>query len=150
MMSDDSRIFTQYRQRMKPYEPLLGRKYTITHSDTTAELFVFIGENYAKDQFTIMRDEVCIRWERSACGLRLMGEVMVNGEKIVGDAGVRNEIFLREMPKALHALRHADRFLFERECKLDATPVYIYFRSTLDAYAKMYDLGKIGRYRSCV
>lgn len=25
---------------MKPYEPVIGRKYTITHSDETAELFV--------------------------------------------------------------------------------------------------------------
>jgi hypothetical protein len=49
------KVFVQYRDTMKPYEPVMGRKYTITHSDTTAELFVFVAQNYAKDQITKMR-----------------------------------------------------------------------------------------------
>ncbi len=39
------KVFVQYRDIMKPYEPVMERKYTITHSDITAELFVFVAEN---------------------------------------------------------------------------------------------------------
>lgn len=44
------KVFVQYRDQMKPCGPIPGRKYTITHSDATAELFVFVAENYAEDQ----------------------------------------------------------------------------------------------------
>ena len=55
---DPYKVFVQYRDKMIPYKPVMGRKYTITHSDTTAQLFVFVSENYAEDQITKMRDEV--------------------------------------------------------------------------------------------
>ena len=59
------KVFVQYRDIMKPYDPVISRKYTITHSDTTAELFVFVAENYAEDQITRMRDEVRVAWEQN-------------------------------------------------------------------------------------
>lgn len=37
---------------MKPYKPIMSRKYIITHSDTTAELFVFVAKDYVEDQIT--------------------------------------------------------------------------------------------------
>ncbi|TAH70178.1 MAG: hypothetical protein EWM47_05715, partial [Anaerolineaceae bacterium] len=40
---NSQKVFVQYRNIMKPYEPVMGRLYTITHSDITAELFVFVA-----------------------------------------------------------------------------------------------------------
>ncbi len=57
------KVFAQYRNIIKPYELVIGRKYTITHSDTTAELFVFMAANYAEDQVARMHDDVKISWE---------------------------------------------------------------------------------------
>ena len=141
------KVFVQYRGSIMPDEPLYGRKYTITHSDTTAQLFVFVAKQYAEDQITGMRDEVRVAWEQGKNGLALIGSVLVDGEGVEGNAYIRNKIFYQEMPTALKALRQADRFLFEGEPSLDSTPVYIYFISSYSSYNKAYDFGVIGNYR---
>lgn len=141
------KVFVQYRDIMKPYEPVIGRKYTITHSDTTAELFVFVAENYAEDQITRMRDEVRVAWEHYKKGLALIGSVIVDGKGVIGNAFIRNRIFYNEMPTALQALRQADRFLFDKEPNLDNTPVFIHFISSNPTYDKIYDFGAIGIYK---
>jgi hypothetical protein len=141
------KVFVQYRDAMKPYEPVLSRKYTITHSDTTAELFVFVAENYAEDQITRMRDEVRIAWEQNEEGLALIGSVIVDGKGVIGNAYIRNEIFYKEMPTALQALRQADRFLFDSMPYLDEAPVIIHFISSNPVYDKTYNFGAIGTYK---
>lgn len=141
------KVFVQYRDLMKPYEPVMSRKYTITHSDTTAELFVFVAENYAEDQITRMRDEVRIAWEQHEKGLALIGSVIVDGKGVKGNAVIRNKIFYNEMPTALQALRQADRFLFNKNPNLDKVPVFIHFISSNPTYDKTYDFGVIGNYK---
>ena len=141
------KVFVQYRDTMKPYEPVMGRKYTITHSDTTAELFVFVALNYAEDQITKMRDEVRIAWEQRAKGVALIGSVLVDAKGVPGNDYIRYKIFYKEMPTALQALRQADKFLFDREPRLDNTPVFIRFISSNPAYDKTYDFGVIGSYK---
>lgn len=141
------KVFVQYRDMIKPYEPLLARKYTITHSDITAELFVFIAEEYAEDQVTRMRDEVKVAWEQNEKGFALIGSVVIDGEGVNGNAMIRNQIFYNEMPTALQALRQADRFLFENSPILDRARVLIHFISSNPAYNKTYDFGSIGNYK---
>lgn len=143
---NSNKVFVQYRDKMMPYDPIKGRKYTITHSDFTAQLFVFVGENYAKDQITKMRDEVRISWEKEKTGHILLGSVIVDGEGVVGNTHIRNNIFYKEMPTALKALRQADRFIFEDEPKLDRTPVFIHFISSNPLYDKIYNFGPIEKY----
>ncbi|WP_010250670.1 staygreen family protein [Acetivibrio cellulolyticus] len=144
---NQTKVFVQYRDVMKPYEPVMGRKYTITHSDKTAELFVFVAQNYAEDQITSMRDEVIVAWEPYKIGIALIGSVIVDGNGVIGDAYIRNKIFYNEMPKALQALRQADRFLFDKEPNLDKTPVLIHFISSNPIYDKTYNFGAIGIYK---
>ncbi len=141
------KVFAQYRDIMKPYEPIKRRKYTITHSDVTAELFVFMAQNYAEDQITRMRDEVRVAWEQNENGLVLIGSVLVDVKGIIGNSYIRNKIFYNEMPTALQALRQADRFLFDKEPNLDNTPVYIHFISINPVYNKTYNFGVIGIYK---
>ncbi len=141
------KVFVQYRDNIRPYEPVRSRLYTITHSDITAELFVFVGQNYAEDQVTKMRDEVRIAWELYKEGYALIGSVIVDGDGVIGNAYLRDDIFYNEMPTALQALRQADRFLFDKEPNLDKTPVYIHFISSNPIYNKTYDFGVIGTYK---
>lgn len=141
------KVFVQYRDIMRPYEPVMDRKYTITHSDITAELFVFVATNYAEDQITSMRDEVRVAWEQYKKGLALFGSVIVDANGEMGNAYIRNKIFYNEMPTALQALRQADRFLFDKEPNLDNTPVFIHFISSNPIYDKTYDFGVIGIYK---
>lgn len=141
------KVFVQYRDTMRPYEPVQGRKYTITHSDTTGELFVFVASDYAKDQITNMRDEVKIMWHQTEKGLVLVGSVLVDNEDTTGNSSIRFNIFYKEIPVALIALRSADRFLFEKDPKLDNTPVLIDFISSNPLYDKTYNYGMIGMYQ---
>lgn len=141
------KVFSQYRDSIKPYEPVSGRKYTITHSDTTAELFVFMAENYTEDQVTKMRDEVRIAWEQGENGPALVGSVIVNGKGIFGKPAIRSKIFYNEMPTALQALRNADRFLFEANPSYDSAPVIIRFISNNPTYNQTYNFGPIGDYK---
>ena len=141
------KVFVQYRDAMTPSNPIIGRKYTITHSDTTAELFVFISNNFAEDQITNIRDEVRIAWQQNKNKLVLMGSVLVDGIGVVGKPEIRNKIFYNEMPTALQALRQADRFLFDENPKLDSTPILIHFISSSNSYDKVYSFGVIGDYR---
>lgn len=142
------KVFAQYRDIMTPYNPIIDRKYTITHSDTTAELFVFIAEDFAEDQITNLRDEVRIAWQQNKNKLILMGSVLIDGDGIVGNSELRNNIFYDEMPIALQALRQADRFLFDENPKLDSTPVLIHFVSNnMPSYDQIYSFGTIGDYK---
>lgn len=141
------KVFVQYRDIMKPHAPILSRKYTITHSDTTAELFVFVAENYAEDQVTKMHDEVRIAWDQNKKELLLIGYVTVDNEDVQGSSFIRNKVFYNEMPTALQALRQADRFLFETLPQLDNTPVIIHFISSNPVYNKSYNFGIIGNYK---
>ncbi len=141
------KVFVQYRDIMKPHAPVMNRKYTITHSDITAELFVFVAKNFAEDKITSMRDEVRVAWEQNSKGLVLIGSVIVDGIGVIGNAYTRNNIFYNEMPTALQALRQADRFLFDKERNLDNTSVFIHFISSSPIYDKTYDFGVIGAYK---
>lgn len=141
------KVFVQYRDIMRPYGPIVNRKYTITHSDTTAELFVFVANNYAEDQITSLRDEVKVAWEQHEKGVALIGSVIVDGNGVIGNAYARNNIFYNKMPTALQALRKADRFLFEKEPNLDNTPVFIHYISSEPELYKVYDYGMIGLYK---
>lgn len=142
---DSYKVFAQYRDDMQPYEPVAGRTYTVTHSDTTGQLFVFIGEGYAEDQVNEMRDEVRLAWIQTVNGPELTGSVLIGDDR---RAAFRNSIFLSEMPLALQALREADRFLFMQYPELDGAPVYISFLSGNPAYHNIYAWGAIGDYRS--
>lgn len=144
---NSQKVFVQYRDRMRPYGPVMNRKYTITHLDTTAELFVFVAKNYAEDQITSLLDEVKVAWEQYEKGLALIGSVIVDRNGIIGNAYARNNIFYNEMSTALQALRKADRFLFDKEPNLDNTPVFIHYISSDPEYDKVYDYGIIGLYK---
>lgn len=141
------KVFVQYRDIMKPCDPVIGRKYTVTHSDTTADLFVFTASKFAEDQVTSIRDEVRVAWEQYNNEFILIGLVTVSGYGVVGNDDIRNNIFIREMHIALQAIRQADRFLFDNYPKLDDTPIFIHFLSINPIYDKIYDFSTIGSYK---
>jgi hypothetical protein len=57
------KLQVEYRNGVTTTEPVGGRKYTLTHSDKTGDLFLTIGLEYAFDQITKMRDEVLAEWQ---------------------------------------------------------------------------------------
>lgn len=141
-----NQIFTEFRYPMTASGPLARRKYTLTHSDETGDLFVTIAAQYAEDKITPMRDEVRLEWTYLGAHPILFGEVAIDGKGISGDAQIRNTIFKREMPIALQSIRYGDRTFFETNPHLDQTPILIYFNSSNPNYNKLYSFGTIGDY----
>lgn len=56
------KLHVEFRPGVTMTEPVNGRKYTLTHSDITADLFLTIGLQFAYDKVNTMRDEVLAEW----------------------------------------------------------------------------------------
>ena len=119
--------------------PVSPRCYTLTHSDTTGELFLTIGLEYNKSQICgwytkLMRDEVLAAWTDTDEGAALHVYCHVSGGVIFGSARWRFNIFHDELPLVLEALRYGDRALFAAHPQLDNAPIMAHFASTVPRY----------------
>lgn len=114
-------------------EPVLTRKYTLTHSDETAELFFTVGMQFAYDKINPMRDEVLAEW-RYHDQYFLYAYVYVGSEFSPEEIAVRYEIFKKELPLALSSIRNGDNLFFKHYPQLDNAPIYIFFDSKIPKY----------------
>lgn len=127
------KLYVEFRPGVTTTEPILGRKYTLTHSDITADLFLTIGLEYAYDKITSMRDEVLAEWRTYNACLFLYVYVYVGDFGPIKDS-IRNTIFRRELPLALEAIIYGDREFFSAHPQLYNAPIWIYFDSTNPKY----------------
>jgi hypothetical protein len=121
--------------------PVVPRRYTLTHSDATGDLFLTIGSDYDRKQLSgwqtrFMRDEVLAEWrEEGENGGRVLHvHCHVSGGFVAGPAGWRYAIFQRELPLVLEAFRFGDRALFEAQPELDRAPILVHFHATQSRY----------------
>ena len=89
--------------------PRMPRRYTLTHSDLTGDLFLSIGSDYNHQQISglytrVMRDEILAEWKEEKDGLSLHVYCHVSGGLIFGRVDWRYAIFHREMPLELRAI----------------------------------------------
>ncbi len=117
-------VWTEFRERPE----LENRKYTVTHSDTTGDLFVTIGSSFARDLYSDMRDEVLFQWVNFDGVPVLAGKVLVSGEGIEDNKGIRKQIFMREFDKAVEAVFRGDQELFQKYTELHQAPILVYFQ----------------------
>jgi len=134
-----------------PESLTLPRRYTLTHSDITGELYLSIGNQYNTKQISrlytrLMRDEVLAEFAEED-GLVFRVHCHVSGGFVLGTAKWRYNIFHSELPLVLAAIRYGDRVLFEQNPKLDNTPVVIHFRSTVSRFDKVENWGTMADYR---
>lgn len=126
---------------------VVGRKYTITHSDDTGDLFVTIGRNYAYDKVDpVMRDEVLLSWHEENEHKILIGSVLIDGDDLERNPEIRYEIFNQEMPKAIKALIEADMYLFQQYPELMNADIIIIFDSADSKLSKVGYFGKLRDY----
>ena len=122
-----------------PAGPVTPRRYTLTHSDATGDLYLTIGLDYDRRQISgwyarLMRDEVLAEWRQEEDGPALHVHCHVSGGFVLGSAGWRYAIFRRELPLVLEAFRFGDRQLFEIEPGLDGAPIRVHFHATQPRY----------------
>lgn len=129
---NQERLTVEYKDGVSTTEPVISRHHTLTHSDVTGELFLTIGTQFAWENVnTDMRDEVLGVWQM--VGEQLCYNVYVyldNGEYDLSTAIRRNDVFRRELPLALTAIRYGDRFLFAAYPFLDYALITVNFLSS--------------------
>jgi len=128
--------------------PVVPRRYTLTHSDATGDLFLTIGSDYDRKQMSgwytrFMRDEVLAEWLRETEHDRPVLHVHchVSGGLIAGTSGWRDAIFRRELPLVLEVFRFGDRALFEAHPELDHSPILVHFHATQSRYNRVEQWG---------
>lgn len=129
-----------FRTVKSPGDLALPRRYTLTHSDLSGDLYLTIGDVYDHIQISglytrLMRDEVLAEWQQ---GTRYALHVYchVSGGLVVGSARWRYGIFKYHMPMVLQAFRYGDRSLFEQNPDLNESEIWVHF------HAKQADLNK--------
>lgn len=141
------KLSVEYRDGVTATEPVISRHHTLTHSDDTGELFLTIGTQFAWDKVNNdMRDEVIGEWKTNGHCIYYNAYVMVNKEgQDFNTAMRRYEVFRRELPLALTAIRYGDRFLFDVYPALDNGLIIVNFIST---YPQLYKQEIFGTFSS--
>ena len=126
-MAEQDRLHVRFLEGADEEQPVAGRRYTLTHSDRTGELFLSIGSDYDEDalrswQVRLERDEVLGEWTRDDEGWVLeLHMTAQGGVPLFGTARMRCDIFRHYRPLVLRALSSGDAaFLRAHEELADA------------------------------
>jgi Staygreen protein len=124
-------LHVQFLDGVDETGPLSPRAYTLTHSDTTGELFLSIGKEINFPQIEgiytrLMRDEVLAEWELSETAT-LHVFCHVSGGIVFGTARMRYNIFKHHMPMVLEAFYYGDRILLKEHPELPKGKVVVHF-----------------------
>lgn len=142
------KLSVEYRDGVTATEPITPRNHTLTHLDSTGDLFLTIGTQFAWDMVnTEMRDEVLGEWKSNGDYLYYMVYVLINKQQQDLNTAIRrNEVFRRELPLALTAIRYGDRFLFDLYPSLDNRLIIVNYISTYPQLFKQEYLGTFSRF----
>ncbi|MFX1310509.1 MAG: staygreen family protein [Promethearchaeota archaeon] len=127
---------------------ILPRKYTLTHSDSTGDLFLTIGTEYDYDQISrlytrFMRDEVLAEWRQVNNHYELHLYLHISGGFVFGWAAMRDKIFRYHLPLVFQAIIYGDRKLIEENPDLNTSQILVHFQSKNKKYNKIENSGQI-------
>lgn len=129
-------------------EPIAPRKYTLTHSDATGELFLTIAPIYDYEKITDTRDEVLGEWILVDGKYIFNVYLHVDGDYSFSSSSIRNSIFREELPLAIKALRYGDRMFFNKYDELNYSPIVVHFNSIYPNFNKVEIWGNFSTYLS--
>jgi hypothetical protein len=123
-------------------DPVVPRCYTLTHSDTTGDLYLTVGPDYDRRQISgwytrLMRDEVLAAWCDLPGGHALHVHCHVSGGLVLGGARWRDAILRHELPLVLEAFRYGDRTFFQVHPDLDRAALWIHFHARQPRYDRI-------------
>ena len=126
----------------------LPRKYTLTHSDSTGDLFLNIGVEYDFKQTSslytrFMRDEVLAEWKKGNNNYELHLYLHVSGGFVFGWAAMRDKIFRHHLPLVFQTIIYGDNNLLESVPELKESEIIVHFLSKNRKYNKTEHFGKI-------
>ena len=120
-----------------------NRKYTLTHSDETGELFLIIGKKY---DYTVinneLRDEVLGSWEKEK-NYYLLINLELDTNDDINTTMKRNNIFREHLPLALKGIINGDELFLESNKELYESDIIIKFNSKFEDYNVVENWGNI-------
>ncbi len=148
---DPSKLHVTYMHDVTPGELSLPRRHTLTHSDTTGDLFLSVGREYDRRRLSrlytrLMRDEVLSEFVAIPGRFALTVFCHVSGGLVIGPAGWRSAIFHSELPLALEAIRYGEQFLLEKNPLLDEASVTVHFKSSRARFSAIEKWGVLADY----
>jgi hypothetical protein len=122
--------------------PIDNRRYTLTHSDFSGDLFLSIGLEFDKQAISglytrLMRDEILAEWQKQEESFSLHVYCHVSGGIILGTAGWRYSIFKRELPLVLKCICNGDKDLYNENPSLKNRNILIHFKTKNKKYNKL-------------
>ena len=144
------KLHLDFMEGTSPEGPVSPRAYTLTHSDSTGDLFLTIGTVYNRPQISgwytrFMRDEVLAEW-RFEEQPSLHVHCHVSGGIVFGPPGWRKAIFRRHMPMVLEAFRYGDRRFITAHPELDEAIVWVHFHARQARHNQVESWGRIAKY----
>lgn len=131
-MFDPNKLSTNIIPPANFIHPIQGRKYTLTHSDDTGELFLDIGTTYNYQAIDWkLRDEVLVELRVDQFNrVCFVGVAHVDqGQFPKEQAQFRYNIFRKEMNTALKGIFYGDQPFFSNYPQLLDAPIYIMYES---------------------
>jgi len=127
---------------------ILSRKYTLTHSDFTGELYLTIGQDYDYEKLKklyirFMRDEVLAEWKTNNDVYELHIYVHISGGFVFGGARFRNAMIRSHLPLIFKILIYAESDLIRSNTLLEEASIIVHFKSKRGKYNKIENKGKI-------
>ena len=118
---------------------ILSRKYTLTHSDFTGELYLTIGKEYDYDKIKklyvrFMRDEVLAEWKKNNDIYELHIYVHVSGGLVFGGARLRNAIIRSHLPLVFKIMKYSEKDLIASNSFLQDASIIVHFQSKRKKY----------------
>jgi hypothetical protein len=127
-------------------EPIIPRRYTLTHSDITADLYLTIGLDFAYDKLNFMRDEVFGEWLPNDANYVYCVYLYINSNFMPALTAIRDTVFRKELQLALEAIRYGDNEFFNEYPELDYVPIIVYFQSTDPMFNTVENCGTFSDY----
>ena len=151
---DPGKLHVTFAPGVSPQGPVTPRAYTLTHSDSTGDLFLTVGPTFDRRQTAgwytrLLRDEVLAEW-RIEDAARLDVHCHVSGGLALGPAGWRFGIFRSHLPMVIEAFRYGDRGLFVVCPELDEATVWVRFHSARTRYDLSEEWGRLRDYRGAI
>ncbi len=144
---DKYKLNVNFMKGVSKVNPIIPRKYTLTHSDESAELFLDIGKVYNYKALTSFRDEVLCEWINCNNMYYLQCYAYISGGEFnLKESEIRYNIFKKELPLALTAIINGDKTFFKAHPYLYNSPIFIKFNSIYPAFNKIEYFGKIKDY----
>jgi hypothetical protein len=147
------KIHVKCTHSIKNEKSIMQRKYTLTHSDFTGDLFLTIDCSYNYEEISdfytkLMRDEVLAEWIKSQKNYELHIYLHVSGGFVFGGAWLREKIFRHHLPHVLKVIRYADKDLFEIYPHLRNSKIIVHFQSPKKKYNKIENYGVLDDFKT--